>query len=102
MADERRTGVFASASERPHDGASNGVFAASRSRSRGGSREPRRRATRRSDRRRRRLGGDTLEEKVAIGPNIELTEVTVTFEGDPSILDDLIDRFSQKAMRAGG
>ncbi|QIB75820.1 hypothetical protein G3I44_16975 [Halogeometricum borinquense] len=41
-------------------------------------------------------------QKVPIGPTIELTEVTVTFEGDPSILDDLIDRFSQKAMRAGG
>ncbi|MFA1609474.1 hypothetical protein [Halobellus rubicundus] len=40
--------------------------------------------------------------KVSIGPTLELTEVTVTFEGDPDALDDLIERFSQKAMRAGG
>ncbi|MFB6089517.1 MAG: hypothetical protein ABEJ97_00530 [Halobellus sp.] len=39
---------------------------------------------------------------VSIGPTLELTEVTVTFEGDPEALDGLIDRFSQKAMRAGG
>ncbi|QCC46553.1 hypothetical protein [Halobellus limi] len=41
-------------------------------------------------------------EKVSIGPTLKLTEVTVVFEGDPAALDDLIDRFSQKAMRAGG
>jgi len=41
-------------------------------------------------------------EKVSIGPTLELTEVTVVFEGDPETLDALIDRFSQKAMRAGG
>ena len=41
-------------------------------------------------------------EKVSIGPTLSLTEVTVVFEGDPEVLDPLIERFSQKAMRAGG
>ena len=41
-------------------------------------------------------------EKVSIGPTLNLTEVTVVFEGDPDTLDTLVDRFSQKAMRAGG
>lgn len=41
-------------------------------------------------------------ERVEVGPTIELTEVTVVFEGDPDRLDDLVERFSQKAMRAGG
>jgi molybdopterin synthase sulfur carrier subunit len=31
-----------------------------------------------------------------------LTEVRIVFVGDPNGLDDLIDRFAQKAMRAGG
>ncbi|SEH49830.1 molybdopterin synthase sulfur carrier subunit [Halopenitus malekzadehii] len=44
------------------------------------------------------LSADT----VAIGGSLTLTEVTIGFTGDPSILDDLIERFSQKAMRAGG
>ncbi|WP_049986635.1 hypothetical protein [Halobellus rufus] len=42
------------------------------------------------------------DEKVSIGPTLKLTEVTVVFEGDPEALEELIDRFSQKAMRAGG
>nr|WP_264084015.1 hypothetical protein [Halobaculum roseum] len=41
-------------------------------------------------------------EKVAAAGAITLTEVTVTFEGDPAVLDDLIERFGRKAMRAGG
>ena len=41
-------------------------------------------------------------EKIAIGPSIELTEVTVVFEGEKATLDPLIERFAQKAMRAGG
>jgi molybdopterin synthase sulfur carrier subunit len=36
------------------------------------------------------------------GATLELTEVTVVFEGDPERLDDLVERFAQKAMRAGG
>lgn len=63
------------------------------------------------------LGGETVDEstveaddwrasvsseKVGIGPTVELTEVTVAFEGDEDVLDPLIERFSQKAMRAGG
>jgi len=41
-------------------------------------------------------------ETVSIGPTLTLTEVTVVFEGEPETLDPLIERFSQKAMRAGG
>lgn len=41
-------------------------------------------------------------ELVGIGPTLELTEVTVAFEGDAETLEGLIERFSQKAMRAGG
>lgn len=41
-------------------------------------------------------------ETVGIGPSITLTEVTVAFEGPAETLDSLIERFSQKAMRAGG
>lgn len=41
-------------------------------------------------------------EKVSIGPSVRLTEVTVVFEGDEEALDDLVEDFSQKAMRAGG
>ncbi|QZY01064.1 hypothetical protein K6T25_08910 [Halobaculum rubrum] len=41
-------------------------------------------------------------EKITPVAAITITEVTVTFEGDPAVLDDLVDRFGQKAMRAGG
>ena len=41
-------------------------------------------------------------ETVTIGPSVELTEVTVVFEGEEDALDDLVEDFSQKAMRAGG
>ncbi len=42
-------------------------------------------------------------EKVEVGPSIRLTEVTVEFEGDSAAtLDPVIERFSQKAIRAGG
>jgi|APHM01.1.fsa_nt_gi hypothetical protein len=41
-------------------------------------------------------------ETVGVGPTLELTEVTVAFTGSQDALDTLIDRFSQKAMRAGG
>lgn len=41
-------------------------------------------------------------EKVGVGSTLTLTEVTVVFEGDEAVLDPLIERFSQKAMRAGG
>lgn len=45
---------------------------------------------------------DLSAAKVQIGPSLQLTEVTVVFEGDEDVLDDLIPRFAQKAMRAGG
>lgn len=41
-------------------------------------------------------------EMIAIGPSIELTEVTVVFEGEKATLEPLVERFAQKAMRAGG
>lgn len=37
-----------------------------------------------------------------VGGSLQLTEVTVQFEGDPETLPDLLERFGQKAMRAGG
>jgi hypothetical protein len=54
-----------------------------------------------------RLAGDdwtatVSSEKVAIGPSIELTEVTVVLEGPATTVDPLMDEFARKAMRAGG
>ncbi len=64
------------------------------------------------------LGGDRIDENtvegddwrasvaestVSIGQSMELTEVTVSFEGESAeTLDPLIEQFSQKAVRAGG
>lgn len=45
---------------------------------------------------------DLSERKVPLGPSMQLNEVTVVFEGDEAVLDPLIERFAQKAMRAGG
>nr|WP_202593828.1 hypothetical protein [Halolamina rubra] len=49
---------------------------------------------------------DLSAEKVAIGPSIELTEVTVAFAADDEFgeekFEQLIADFSRKAMRAGG
>lgn len=42
------------------------------------------------------------ESTVDVGPSLTLTEVTVDFEGDPEAVDSLVERFSKKAMRAGG
>lgn len=44
----------------------------------------------------------TEEDPVGIGPTLTLTPVRVVFEGDEEVLDDVVDQFSQKAMRAGG
>lgn len=41
-------------------------------------------------------------EKVDVGPSMSLTEVTVAFEGDETVLDPLVEKFGRKAMRAGG
>ncbi len=41
-------------------------------------------------------------EKVSIGPTLELTEVTVVFEGEKDVLCEVIPKFAQKAVRAGG
>ena len=39
---------------------------------------------------------------VSVGPSLQLTELTIQFEGDSEALDPLIEKFAQKAMRAGG
>lgn len=39
---------------------------------------------------------------VSVGATLTLTEVTIVFEGDGEALDPLVERFSRKAMRAGG
>lgn len=41
-------------------------------------------------------------ERVAVAGSIELTEVTVEFRGDDDALEELVEAFSRKAMRAGG
>jgi molybdopterin synthase sulfur carrier subunit len=45
---------------------------------------------------------DLSESTVGVGPTLSLTQVDVRFEGDPVVLDDVLARFSRKAMRAGG
>jgi len=45
---------------------------------------------------------DLSAQTVGIGPSVSLTQVDLVFEGDPAVLDSLIERFAQKAMRAGG
>lgn len=44
------------------------------------------------------IATDTVE----IGPSLSLTEVTVVFEGDDEAVEDVVETFAQKAMRAGG
>lgn len=41
-------------------------------------------------------------ETVEVGPSLELTEVTVVFEGDENRLAGVLEAFEQKAVRAGG
>ncbi|MFC6752476.1 hypothetical protein [Halorubrum tibetense] len=41
-------------------------------------------------------------EKVTAAAAITLTEVSVSFAGEEAVLDDLLPKFKQKAMRAGG
>lgn len=45
---------------------------------------------------------ELFTEMVAIGPSIELTEVSVVFEGEEAVLDEVIPAFEQKAVRSGG
>lgn len=40
--------------------------------------------------------------KVTAAASITLTEVTVSFAGEESVLDELLPKFKRKAMRAGG
>jgi hypothetical protein len=42
------------------------------------------------------------ESKTTVGPTLTLNEVDVVFEGDSQVLEPLVERFAQKAMRAGG
>jgi molybdopterin synthase sulfur carrier subunit len=41
-------------------------------------------------------------ETVTAAASITLTEVTAEFAGDPAVLADLLPKYRQKAMRAGG
>ncbi|ELZ25155.1 hypothetical protein [Natrinema limicola] len=41
-------------------------------------------------------------ETIGVGPSLQLTEVTVVFEGEETTLEPLVEQFAQKAMRAGG
>lgn len=41
-------------------------------------------------------------ETVEIGPSLTLTEVTVVFEGEDATLEEVVEDFARKAMRAGG
>jgi molybdopterin synthase sulfur carrier subunit len=45
---------------------------------------------------------DLSAETVEIAGSMELTEVTVAFEGEASVLEELVEDFTRKAMRAGG
>ena len=45
---------------------------------------------------------DLSAEKISIGPSLELTEVTVVFEGEEAVLEELVPAFAKKAIRAGG
>ena len=41
-------------------------------------------------------------ETVTAAGSIKLTEVTVAFEGEAAALEDLLEAFERKAIRAGG
>jgi hypothetical protein len=45
---------------------------------------------------------DLSAQTVGVGPSLTLTQVDLVFEGDPDVLDPLIEEFAQKALRAGG
>ncbi len=49
-----------------------------------------------------RWSASISSETVGIGPSLTLTEVTVVFEGEDDRLEELVEEFAQKAMRAGG
>jgi len=40
--------------------------------------------------------------KVPVGPTLRLTEVSVTWTGDPDVLEEIIDRCRLKTFRAPG
>lgn len=45
---------------------------------------------------------ETSAEKVQVAGSMQLTEVTIVFEGPPETLEPLVEKFGRKAMRAGG
>ena len=45
---------------------------------------------------------DLSAETVEVAGSMELTEVTVAFEGEAAVLEELVKNFTRKAMRAGG
>ena len=45
---------------------------------------------------------DLSAETVQVAGSIELTEVTVDFEGEDEALEPVVEAFARKAIRAGG
>lgn len=45
---------------------------------------------------------DVSAEKVRAAGSVRLTEVSVVVEGEPAAVEELVEAFSKKAMRAGG
>lgn len=45
---------------------------------------------------------DVSAEKVRAAGSINLTEVRLAVEGEPAVVEELVEAFSKKAMRAGG
>ena len=45
---------------------------------------------------------EIAESVVTVGPSLELTELTIVFEGKEDTLEEIVETFSRKAMRAGG
>ena len=45
---------------------------------------------------------DLSAETVEVAGSMKLTEVTVAFEGEAGVLEELVEDFTRKAMRAGG
>jgi hypothetical protein len=41
-------------------------------------------------------------DSVSVGATLTITEVTVHFEGESDTLEEVVDDFSRKAIRAGG
>jgi hypothetical protein len=45
---------------------------------------------------------EVTHQRVGVGPTLKIDEVSLVVEGDSEAVDPLLERFAQKAMRAGG